>query len=563
MRDFTTKMRKELEGDYNVFFVTAWGYAADHLFGWVPKALNTHRDVFALLAHEGSRPKYFNERTRGERPPLIPYTEFLNDMGMTYSAIGDCYSYRAGQMPELLGVEQYKNVPVVNLVRHPVAWLEFYARWRTSNMRMRAGVTDPLAWEWKNVNHAYLGSLGLRSYSKDDIEIWATYQGMLQLNNVLGDINAIQYHIPIEIVADEPDVFKDLANYLCRNQIVFDQADIDRAYVTRHTLFRGEEEVICDPVQLMASWPGWKVDAFRKLVSRDAMSIYTSFGYDLKLFLERPFSMPAVTGGLNQVMFVSSVPKSGTWLLRDILEMATDLKSYEPEMCPGPPDYGNENLIEFPPGTFFSWHSTLNSRSVSLLRSVNSKNVFLIRNIYDVLLSMLNHLSHDVDASIGRSVIGGDYFVGKTIEQRLTLMIAGFTSPRLTWMGVGPIIKQIDSMLELVESGGALLLSYERLVADKSMTIQSICQYLGVSMPDKRLREIVLATDEDVTRMRRKADGSDAHITPSQHKAHRDLFQPFQREMVDLAIMVNAPQLPSRLGALGFGYICAYSVSAP
>ena len=131
----------------------------------------------------------------------------------------------------------------------------------------------------ENVNHAYFGSFGLRSYLKDDIEIWAAYQGMLQLNNVLGDINAIQYHTPIEIVADELDVFRDLANYLCRSQIVFDQADIDRAYAMRHTFFRGEEEVICDPVQLMASWPGWKGDAFGKLVSRDAMSIYTSFGY--------------------------------------------------------------------------------------------------------------------------------------------------------------------------------------------------------------------------------------------------------------------------------------------
>lgn len=149
MGNFGIKTRNELEGNYNVFFVTAWGYAADYLFGWLPKALNAHRDIFALLSHEWSRPKYFNVRTRGERPPLIPYTEFLNDMGMTYSVIGDCYSYRAGQMPELLGVEQYKNISVVNLVRHPVAWLEFYVRWRTSDMRMRAGGTDPLAWEWK------------------------------------------------------------------------------------------------------------------------------------------------------------------------------------------------------------------------------------------------------------------------------------------------------------------------------------------------------------------------------------------------------------------------------
>lgn len=154
-------IRDKLQDDYRVFYVTAWGYAADHLFGWFPKALNCHRDIFALLAHEGSRPKYLAERTRGERPALIPFTEFLNDMGMTYSAIGDCYSYRAGQMPELLNIDRYKNIPVVNLVRHPVTWLEFYVRWRASNMRMREGASDPLAWEWKTACHGYFEYLGL------------------------------------------------------------------------------------------------------------------------------------------------------------------------------------------------------------------------------------------------------------------------------------------------------------------------------------------------------------------------------------------------------------------
>jgi hypothetical protein len=87
MSDFTVRTRDELQDDYRVFYVTAWGYAADHLFGWFPKALNCHRDIFALLAHEGSRPKYFRGSS-GERPPLVPFTEFLNDMGMTCAAIG-------------------------------------------------------------------------------------------------------------------------------------------------------------------------------------------------------------------------------------------------------------------------------------------------------------------------------------------------------------------------------------------------------------------------------------------------------------------------------------------
>ena len=168
-------LRRELEDDYRVFYVTAWGYAADHYFGWFPKALNSHPEIFALLSHEGSRPKYMKERTRAERPPLIPFTEFLNDMGMTYQAIGDCYSYRVGQMPELHGNPRYANIPVVNLVRHPFTWLEFYVRWRAGNMRMRAGASDPLAWEWKVAHHGKYRHLGLKPYDKDEVQVSGTF----------------------------------------------------------------------------------------------------------------------------------------------------------------------------------------------------------------------------------------------------------------------------------------------------------------------------------------------------------------------------------------------------
>ncbi len=68
-------VRRELEDDYRVFYVTSWGYAADHSFGWFPKALNLHPEIFALLAHEGSRPKYLKERTR-PAPPAHSFTNF-------------------------------------------------------------------------------------------------------------------------------------------------------------------------------------------------------------------------------------------------------------------------------------------------------------------------------------------------------------------------------------------------------------------------------------------------------------------------------------------------------
>jgi len=41
-------------------------------------------------------------------------------------------------------------------------------------------------------------------------------------------------------------------------------------------------------------------------------------------------------------------------------------------------------------------------RSIALLKGAATKNIFLVRNIYDLIVSMHGHLAKDADASIGR-----------------------------------------------------------------------------------------------------------------------------------------------------------------
>src|SRR3972149_4717635 len=65
------------------------------MISWFVKALNANPEIMAYLANEGSRPKYFpEERSRAQRPDLIKFTRFVADVGMTYTAIGDCSTYR-------------------------------------------------------------------------------------------------------------------------------------------------------------------------------------------------------------------------------------------------------------------------------------------------------------------------------------------------------------------------------------------------------------------------------------------------------------------------------------
>lgn len=550
---YGASVRRELDQDYCVFYVTAWGYAADHYFGWFPKALNLHPEIFALLAHEGSRPKYLKERTRGDRPPLIPFTEFLNDMGMTYRAIGDCYSYRAGQMPELLANPRYAGIPVVNLVRHPVVWLEFYVRWRAGNMRMRTGTSDPLAWEWKVAHHGRFSHLGLRSYDKDDVQTWAAFQGMTQLNNVLGDVPAVERHIPVERLAGDPQTFRATVAYLTKDRCLYEQSDLDRAFAMTETLFRGEEAVETDPRALVGAWPGWKVDAFRALLTAEALAAYKSFGYDL-LGLDAPAMTPVRNANLgpSRPIFVSSVMKSGTWLLRAILEKLTGLSAHEPAIGVGTPAYDDEMLIDIPPGKFFSWHSVITDRTAALLRGAGTKNVFLVRNIYDLIVSMYNHLRRDPDAAIGRSIVGSDFMAQFSPETAISMVIAGFTAPELTWDGIGPHINHIASMLRFHANGGdALILSYEELTGDKGATIRRIAQYLEMAIDEQGVDQIITATEFDVMKSDAMAAGTEAHFTDWEDRRAKEALQPFHIAMVNRIIAREMPDVAELLRSVG------------
>ena len=55
-----------------VFFISSHGMAGDHLFDWLPKAINSHPEILLFLG-ESVRSKYFKERSRKERPKVSEY----------------------------------------------------------------------------------------------------------------------------------------------------------------------------------------------------------------------------------------------------------------------------------------------------------------------------------------------------------------------------------------------------------------------------------------------------------------------------------------------------------
>tara|TARA_B100000287_G_scaffold434893_1_gene500843 strand:- start:674 stop:1555 length:882 start_codon:yes stop_codon:yes gene_type:complete len=264
-----------------VFLVTSWGYGADHWFSWFSKALNAHPEVFSYLANEGSRPKYFpEERTRADRPNIIKFVRFIADVGLTFESIGDCYSYRPTMLNELLNI--YPDIPVLHLTRHPYAWLFFHVRWRERNMRMLGGENKPIDHEWeKGCDHELFKSLKLRSYNKEDIEIWTTYQGFWKMNDVVSDIKVPIRQIAIERLIHSPSLFLDQIKYLTHGKVKYSDELIKIIYSWIWKPFDGEEKLRIKPDEYRKSWPDWKIEAFEKIVSQEAKNAFNKIGYNL------------------------------------------------------------------------------------------------------------------------------------------------------------------------------------------------------------------------------------------------------------------------------------------
>ena len=262
----------------HVFYVTSRGYAADHWYAWFVKALNAHPELLAYLANEGSRPKYFEERTRAERPNIVQYTHFLADVGMTYEAVGDCYSYRANKLEQLFN-NFGDNVRIINLVRHPYAWLRFYVRWRVNNMRMATGQTSPLEHEWRISNHELFKELSLKNYTRDDVEVWATFQGMLHLNNIIEDYSNNIKHIQLEEIVKNKETFKSAVTYLTHGRVSYSNELLTKVYSWVWTPFRGEDKLVVMPDKEVQQWPDWKTKAFKLLHSPEARDCYEQLGY--------------------------------------------------------------------------------------------------------------------------------------------------------------------------------------------------------------------------------------------------------------------------------------------
>ena len=256
---------------------------------------------------------------------------------------------------------------------------------------------------------------------------------------------------------------------------------------------------------------------------------------------------------MEKKIFMSSIFKSGTWLLRKIVEKLTGMEAYEPPHVPGAPAYGDGGLIEFVPGHFFSWHSEINENTTRVIRENDAKAILLFRNIYDLALSMYHHLAGDIDSEIGRSTGMAGFFSRFSKDEGLSMVITGVSGPDGFWSGIGPHYAQIEKMLVFSKSYQALPVSYERLCLRKKEEICRIADYLDIPVSTATIDEVAAATDFDTMKIKAVADGGGSHFRRGEPGGHREALKEQHIYMIGGQLANFAPNLWSLSRELGFG----------
>ena len=252
-------------------------------------------------------------------------------------------------------------------------------------------------------------------------------------------------------------------------------------------------------------------------------------------------------------IFVATVFKSGTKLLEHIIMKLTGLAVNTPTMDAGF-DYESIEPITFESGTFFIWHNAASEAVKARIRTENARPIFLIRNIYDLLVSQYFHFANDVDAEIGHSTNTAEYFAEMERDEGISLLLCGATSKYFTWCGFGFHLRQIQEFLKFSQEYPCHVIIYDRLIRKKSHEIERLASFLGTEISPKTLKDILKSSSLGAMRNARAAiAGSGKHFRKGVPGDHVHVLKPQHYHMINQIKLTHAPELDALCDKFGFG----------
>ncbi|MBF0421766.1 MAG: sulfotransferase domain-containing protein [Magnetococcales bacterium] len=247
-----------------------------------------------------------------------------------------------------------------------------------------------------------------------------------------------------------------------------------------------------------------------------------------------------------------TVFKSGTEMFRKIITDMTGLPFEEPPLVRGKVNYKDVNQLYHKPGHFYSWHLYPTPEVRRKIKEMAAKPVLLIRNIYDLPVSMYHHFAKNIDADIGMGRDVDHYFREVDHPTGLAMIINGFIKPDFIWPGLGTHLQHIQMLLELARDYPSFLTSYDRLLLHKARELKALATFLDLPISENRLATIV--EESSFGAMKAKADALNmgSHFRKGRVNSHAEELSGEHIRMIHQVIDREAPDLPAIAKAAGF-----------
>jgi len=249
----------------------------------------------------------------------------------------------------------------------------------------------------------------------------------------------------------------------------------------------------------------------------------------------------------NPIAFLS-VFKSGTEMMKRVIQDVTGLLPLEPEIIPGKVNYRDSSQLYFQNGCFYTWHLFPTPEVQQKLIETHARPVLLLRNIYDLVVSMYYHFANNIDADIGRGRNVDHYFREMSKKEGLSCIIEGIRKPDFLWKGIGPHLQHMELMLQFSERYPCFVTSYENITQQKSGEVQRLAKFFEIPLNDVQVQSI--CCNSCFNKMKANADRKIlgvSHFRRGRSGAHAEELNMVHIAKIQHAIKSYSPHLTDLL----------------
>lgn len=241
------------------------------------------------------------------------------------------------------------------------------------------------------------------------------------------------------------------------------------------------------------------------------------------------------TNNLLRPWFLNSIPKSGTNLLIQAFSGFPNLWHHPADTFFDPYDYATSfyRLGQLTNGYFAVGHIYYSQEWTRMLRRLQMKQVFLIRDLRDVLVSFGEFIVNKPEYHTMHPLRSYLLEHGSTNLERIYLLMDGIQNDEMHYPD---LVTWASPFLDWLHDSNTLVVKYEDLVrnrASRTKTLARIVQYLAdEDLTTRKLREIIKTMEDSINpntcgTFRKGVIGDwRTHIPPEDTEAFTEAIRP-------------------------------------